>query len=75
MRLSELARECGAWPVKLLSRREKISPKKAGKVVESVWGAPLYLSYGQTESFGTLGASARAKTGYHGTISSFFRDA
>jgi phenylacetate-CoA ligase len=33
--------------------------------VEKVWDAPLYLSYGQTESFGTLAAECEYKQGYH----------
>src|SRR5216684_2329963 len=65
MRLSELARECGTWPVKLLFGGGENITEEARQVVESVWGAPLYLSYGQTESFGTLGAECARKDGYH----------
>jgi len=39
---------------------------------ESVWKAPLYLSYGQTESFGTLGAECEHKDGYHRNDLYFF---
>jgi phenylacetate-CoA ligase len=39
--------------------------EEARGFVESVWDAPLYLSYGQTESFGTLGAECERKDGYH----------
>src|ERR1700704_6511764 len=65
MRLSELAREQGTWPVKLLFGGGENITEEARQVVESVWGAPLYLSYGQTESFGTLGAECARKDGYH----------
>src|SRR2546421_4811805 len=72
MRLSELARERGAWPVKLLFGGGENITEDARQVVESVWGAPLYLSYGQTESFGTLGAECERKDGYHRNDLFFF---
>src|SRR2546421_4307686 len=72
MRLSELARECGAWPVKLLFGGGENITEAARQAVESVWGAPLYLSYGQTESFGTLGAECARKDGYHRNDLYFF---
>lgn len=65
VRLSELARERGTWPVKLLFGGGENITEEARHIVESVWGAPLYLSYGQTESFGTLGAECECKDGYH----------
>jgi phenylacetate-CoA ligase len=65
MRLSELAREHGTWPVKLLFGGGENITEEARQIVESVWSAPLYLSYGQTESFGTLGAECERKDGYH----------
>src|SRR5439155_12224186 len=33
--------------------------------VERAWGAPLFLSYGQTEAFGSLGLECREQHGYH----------
>jgi phenylacetate-CoA ligase len=39
--------------------------EEARRGVEQIWGAPLYLSYGQTESFGTLGAECKRQDGYH----------
>jgi len=39
--------------------------EQARSAVEQVWGASLYLSYGQTESFGTLGVECKRKDGYH----------
>jgi phenylacetate-CoA ligase len=65
VRLSELAREHGAWAVKLLFGGGENITEDARQIVESAWGAPLYLSYGQTESFGTLGAECERKDGYH----------
>jgi len=65
VRLAEIAAARGAWPVKfLLAGGENIS-ESARALVEQAWGAPLYLNYGQTESFGALGAECRAKSGYH----------
>jgi phenylacetate-CoA ligase len=65
VRLSELALERGTWPVKLLFGGGENITEEARRVVEGVWGAPLYLSYGQTESFGTLGAECERQDGYH----------
>src|SRR5580765_3600991 len=65
VRLSEIARDRGPWPVKfLLAGGENIS-ESARSEVEDTWGSPLYLNYGQTESFGALGAECRVKNGYH----------
>jgi len=72
MRLSELAREHGTWPVKLLFGGGENITEEARQLVESVWGAPLYLSYGQTESFGTLGVECERKDGYHRNDLFFF---
>jgi phenylacetate-CoA ligase len=65
VRLSELAVERGTWPVKLLFGGGENITEEARRVVESAWGARLYLSYGQTESFGTLGAECQRQDGYH----------
>src|SRR6266550_1045036 len=65
VRFSELARERGTWPMKLLFGGGENISEQARDAVEQVWGAPLYLSYGQTESFGTLGAECERKDGYH----------
>jgi phenylacetate-CoA ligase len=64
-RLSELASERGTWPMKLLFGGGENITEEARATVEQIWGAPLYLSYGQTESFGTLGAECKRKDGYH----------
>ncbi|HEY6118443.1 MAG TPA: AMP-binding protein [Pyrinomonadaceae bacterium] len=72
VRLSELARDRGTWPVKLLFGGGENITEEARQVVERVWRAPLYLSYGQTESFGTLGAECERKDGYHRNDLFFF---
>jgi phenylacetate-CoA ligase len=72
VRLSELARARGTWPVKLLFGGGENITEEARHAVESAWGAPLYLSYGQTESFGTLGAECARKDGYHRNDLFFF---
>jgi phenylacetate-CoA ligase len=64
-RLSELARERGTWPMKLLFGGGENITEESRSAIEQIWGAPLYLSYGQTESFGTLGAECERKDGYH----------
>jgi phenylacetate-CoA ligase len=46
--------------------------EEARRLVEGVWGAPLYLNYGQTESFGALGAECVRKDGYHRNDLFFF---
>ena len=65
VRLSELARERGTWPAKLLFGGGENISEESRSAVEQIWGAPLYLSYGQTESFGTLGVECARKDGYH----------
>jgi len=65
VRLSEMARERGTWPMKLLFGGGENITEESRSTVEQIWGAPLYLSYGQTESFGTLGVECRRQDGYH----------
>jgi phenylacetate-CoA ligase len=72
IRLSEIAERYGVWPVKFLwAGGENLS--ESGRIsVEQVWSAPLYLNYGQTESFGALGAECKLKKGYHRNDLYFF---
>ena len=72
VRLSEHARERGTWPVKFLFAGGENIAEEARRLVEGVWGAPLYLNYGQTESFGALGAECVRKEGYHRNDLFFF---
>jgi phenylacetate-CoA ligase len=72
VRLSELARERGTWPLKFLFAGGENITEEARRVVEGVWDAPLYLNYGQTESFGVLGSECERKDGYHRNDLFFF---
>jgi phenylacetate-CoA ligase len=72
VRLSEVARTRGGWPLKFLFAGGENITEPARAVVEQTWGAPLYLNYGQTESFGALGAECRMKNGYHRNDLYFF---
>jgi phenylacetate-CoA ligase len=64
-RLSEIAGERGLWPVKFLVAGGEDASEASRRAVERVWGAPLYLNYGQTEAFGALGLECRNQQGYH----------
>src|SRR6266853_15771 len=72
VRLSEIAQVRGSWPLKFLFAGGENISETARRVVEETWGAPLYLNYGQTESFGALGAECRVKNGYHRNDLYFF---
>jgi phenylacetate-CoA ligase len=72
VRLSEIARDRGAWPLKFLFAGGENIAESARRMVEESWDAPLYLNYGQTESFGALGAECRVKNGYHRNDLYFF---
>jgi phenylacetate-CoA ligase len=72
VRLSEIARDRGPWPVKFLFAGGENISESARSEVEDTWGSPLYLNYGQTESFGALGAECRLKNGYHRNDLYFF---
>lgn len=71
-RLAEIARERGPWPLKFLFAGGENIAESTRRSVEDVWNAPLYLNYGQTESFGALGAECRVKDGYHRNDLYFF---
>src|SRR3989442_462314 len=72
MRLSEIAGQRGTWPIKLLFAGGENMTEEARNFVEATWEASLYLSYGQTESFGTLAAECERKDGYHRNDLFFF---
>jgi phenylacetate-CoA ligase len=65
VRLSGIASEKGVWPIKFLFAGGENITESARAMVEQVWQAPLYLSYGQTESFGSMGVECAEKNGYH----------
>ena len=65
MRLSAIVAQRGGWAVKFLFAGGENIAETARATVEETWKAPLYLNYGQTESFGAIGIECREKTGYH----------
>jgi len=65
VRLSEIAKVRGPWPLKFLFAGGENISETARSEIEDTWASPLYLNYGQTESFGALGAECRFKNGYH----------
>jgi phenylacetate-CoA ligase len=72
VRLSEVAESRGAWRVKFLFAGGENMTEQARSRVESVWRAPLYMSYGQTESFGALGIECVEQDGYHRNDLNYF---
>src|SRR3984893_7963520 len=72
VRLSEVAQNRGRWPLKFLFAGGENIADAGRALVERTWGAPLYLNYGQTESFGALGAECRMQDGYHRNDLYFF---
>ena len=65
VRLSEIAASRGTWKVKFLFAGGENINESTRAEVEKIWNAPLYLNYGQTESFGAIGVECREKNGYH----------
>jgi phenylacetate-CoA ligase len=72
VRLSEIAKDRGPWPVKFLFAGGENISESARSEVQDTWESPLFLNYGQTESFGALGAECRFKDGYHRNDLYFF---
>ena len=64
-RLSAIAYERGTWPVRFLVGGGENLSEETRRAVERAWSAPLYLNYGQTEAFGSLGLECREQNGYH----------
>ncbi|MDQ3907530.1 MAG: AMP-binding protein [Acidobacteriota bacterium] len=65
VRLAEVAESRGAWPVKFLLAGGENLTEQARRRVERAWRAPLYMNYGQTESFGAMGVECKEQVGYH----------
>ncbi len=63
--LTEIAERQGTWPVKLMLVGGENMSEKSRRFVEEAWGTDLYLTYGQTESFGSAGTECFRKNGYH----------
>ena len=65
VRFAEVAALRGTWPIKMLVGGGENMTETARRQVQHVWGAPVYLNYGQTEAFGSLGLECREQQGYH----------
>jgi phenylacetate-CoA ligase len=63
--LTAIAARQGTWPVKLMLVGGENMSEQSRRYVEEVWKTEVFLTYGQTESFGTAGAECRRKNGYH----------
>ncbi len=63
--LTEIAGKRGTWPVKLMLVGGENMSEKSRRHVEESWKTSLYLTYGQTESFGSAGTECARKNGYH----------
>jgi phenylacetate-CoA ligase len=63
--LTHVALKSGTWPVKLMLVGGENMSERSRRFVEETWGTDLYLTYGQTESFGTAGTECVRKNGYH----------
>lgn len=72
VRLSVIAESRGAWPVKFLFSGGENMTEQTREQVESVWRAPLYMSYGQTEAFGAMGVECAEQDGYHRNDLNYF---
>lgn len=65
VRLSEVAEEKGAWPVKLMIVGGENLSEMSRRYIEAVWLTKVILSYGQTEAFGMVGLECSEQNGYH----------
>src|SRR5882672_8613246 len=63
--LTEIAEKRGTWPVKLMLVGGENMSEKSRRHVEEAWRTTLYLTYGQTESFGSAGTECARRNGYH----------
>jgi phenylacetate-CoA ligase len=63
--LTDIAKERGTWPLKLIFVGGENMTEQTRRYIESVWGAKVYLAYGQTETFGEIGGECQAQRGYH----------
>jgi len=63
--LTEIAEKRGTWPVKLMLVGGENMSEKSRRHVEETWKTTLFLTYGQTESFGSAGTECARQNGYH----------
>lgn len=63
LRLTEMAEEQGAFPMKLILGASEGLPERAREYVEKVWGTKMFMCYGCSEGAG--GMECRHRHGYH----------
>jgi phenylacetate-CoA ligase len=63
--LTSIAETRGTWPVKLMLVGGENMSERSRRYVEEAWKTDLFLTYGQSESFGSTATECRAKNGYH----------
>jgi phenylacetate-CoA ligase len=63
--LSDIAKERGTWPLKFIFVGGENMSEQTRHYIENIWGAKVYLSYGQSEAFGQIGGECQAQRGYH----------
>jgi phenylacetate-CoA ligase len=63
LRLTEMAEEHGAYPMKLILGASEGLPMRSREYVEKVWGTKMYMCYGCSEGAG--GMECRHRHGYH----------
>ena len=63
LRLTELAEERGALPMRLVLGASEGLPERSREFVEKVWGTKMYMCYGCTEGAG--GMECHRRHGYH----------
>ena len=63
--LTEIARVRGTWPVKFFYVGGENMSEQTRRYIEAAWNTRVYMSYGQTETFGQIGTECPAQHGYH----------
>ena len=63
--LSDIAKQRGTWPLKFIFVGGENMSEQTRRYVEQIWGAKVYIAYGQTETFGEIGSECQAQHGYH----------
>jgi len=63
LRLTELARDQGPRPLRLIVGASEGLPRRSREFIEDVWGARMFMCYGSTEGAG--GMECRLRSGYH----------
>lgn len=63
LRLTEMAEERGAFPMRLILGASEGLPERSREYVEKVWGTKMYMCYGCSEGAG--GMECRHRHGYH----------